>query len=69
IFHTFGEAGLDRVTDFNLAQGDRVLLDPGTVYVLAQSGADVVINMVGLGYMVLQNVQLSTLHGDWISGA
>ncbi|MEO8115758.1 MAG: calcium-binding protein [Phenylobacterium sp.] len=68
IFHTFGEAGADWVTDFNLAQGDRVMLDPGTAYIVAQSGPDVVINMVGLGYMVLQNVQLSELHGDWIFG-
>jgi Ca2+-binding RTX toxin-like protein len=28
LFHTFGDAGLDRVTDFSLAEGDRVMLDP-----------------------------------------
>ena len=34
-FHSFGGAGVDRVTDFRLADGDRVLLDPGTTYTLA----------------------------------
>ena len=69
IFHTFGDAGLDRVTDFNRAQGDRVLVDPGTVYTVAQSGADVVISMTGGGQMVLADVQISSLTGDWIFGA
>ena len=69
IFHTFGDAGLDRVTDFSRAQGDRVLVDPGTVYTVAQSGADVVISMTGGGQMVLANVQMSSLTGDWIFGA
>jgi serralysin len=69
IFHTFGEAGLDRVTDFNCAEGDRVQLDPGTTYRVAQSGADAVINMGGGGQMVLVGVQMSSLTGDWIFGA
>jgi len=69
LFHTFGEAGLDRVTDFNLAEGDRVMLDPGTSYTLAQIGADTVIDMVGGGQMVLVGVQLSTLTPGWIFGA
>ncbi|MEO8114101.1 MAG: pre-peptidase C-terminal domain-containing protein, partial [Phenylobacterium sp.] len=66
IFHTFGVAGADVVTDFNAAEGDRVQLDPGTIYHLDQSGPNVVINMVGLGYMVLENVQLSSLPPGWI---
>jgi Ca2+-binding RTX toxin-like protein len=69
IFHSFGAAGLDRVIDFNLAQGDRVMLDPGTTFTLAQLGADTVITMGGGGQVILANVQLATLSGDWIFGA
>jgi beta-glucanase (GH16 family) len=68
IFHTFAEAGLDRVTDFNAAEGDRVQLLPGAQYSLAQVGADTVISMTGGGQMVLVNVQLSTLSQGWIFG-
>jgi hypothetical protein len=66
LFHTFGDAGLDYVVDFNLAEGDRVMLDPGTVYTLAQVGADTVIDMDGGGQMILAAVQLSTLTPNWI---
>ncbi|MBJ7411521.1 MAG: hypothetical protein JHD15_14310, partial [Phenylobacterium sp.] len=69
LFHTFGDAGIDRVTDFSLAQGDRVLLDPGTQYTVAQSGADTVISMTGGGQMILVGVQMSTLTAGWIFGA
>ena len=66
IFHSFGDAGVDRVTDFNRAQGDRVQLDPGTQYTVAQSGADTVISMTGGAQMILVGVQQSSLTGDWI---
>ncbi|TAJ70296.1 MAG: matrixin family metalloprotease [Phenylobacterium sp.] len=69
IFHTFGDAGLDRVLDFNLAQGDRVQVDPGTQYSVSQVGADTVIDMTGGGQMVLVGVQISTLTTGWILGA
>ncbi len=69
VFHTFGDAGIDRVTDFNLAQGDRVQLDPGTQFTVSQAGADTVINMTGGGQMILVGVSMSTLTGAWIFGA
>jgi Ca2+-binding RTX toxin-like protein len=69
IFHTFGEAGIDRVTDFNRAEGDRVLLDAGTTYSVAQVGADTVVTMGGGGQMILVGVQLSSLTTGWIFGA
>ncbi|MBW8816381.1 MAG: calcium-binding protein [Caulobacterales bacterium] len=69
IFHTFGDAGLDRVTDFHASEGDRVQLDPGTVYTAAQVGADTVIDMTGGGQMVLVGVTLSSLPSGWIFGA
>jgi Ca2+-binding RTX toxin-like protein len=66
IFHTFGEAGIDRVTDFNPGEGDRVMLDTGSTYTVAQAGADTVITLGGGAQMILVGVQLSTLGGDWI---
>jgi Ca2+-binding RTX toxin-like protein len=69
VFHTFANAGVDRVTDFHLSDGDRVMLDPGTIYTVAQVGADTVINMTGGAQMVLVGVQMTSLTGDWIFGA
>jgi Ca2+-binding RTX toxin-like protein len=69
ILHTFFEAGLDYVLGFNAAEGDRVMVDPGTVYSVSQDGADVVIDMGGGNRMVLENVQLSSLPAGWIFGA
>ncbi|MFZ5719092.1 MAG: calcium-binding protein [Pseudomonadota bacterium] len=69
LFHTFGDAGIDRVVDFDTGQGDRVLLDPGTQHTVAQVGADTVISMTGGGQMILVGVQLSSLPDGWIFGA
>jgi len=69
VFHTFGDAGVDRVTDFSRAEGDRVMLDPGTTYAVIQAGADTIINMGGGGQMVLAGVSAASLTGDWIFGA
>jgi Hemolysin-type calcium-binding repeat (2 copies). len=66
IFHSFGDAGLDRVLDFSRSEGDRVQLDPGTSYTVSQVGADAVIDMIGGGQIVLIGVQLSELTGDWV---
>ena len=66
IFHSFGPAGLDLVTDFSLAEGDRVQLDPGTTYTFGQVGADTVINMSGGAQMVLVGVAASSLTAGWI---
>jgi len=69
IFHTFGDAGIDRVLDFSRAEGDRVQLDPGTAYTVSQVGADVVIDMTGGGQMILVGVSMSSLTEGWIFGA
>jgi Ca2+-binding RTX toxin-like protein len=66
LFHGSQDAGIDRVLDFNLAEGDRVLLDAGTTYTLAQVGQDTVIDMGGGNQMILVGVQLSTLPDGWI---
>jgi serralysin len=69
LFHGSQDAGVDRVLDFNLAEGDRVFLDPGTTYTLAQVGSDTVIDMGGGHQMILVDVQLSTLTPGWIFGS
>jgi len=74
IFHGSQDAGIDRVLDFNLAEGDRVMLDPGTTFTIGQVGADTVIDMGpsasgAPNQMILVGVQMSTLTGSWIFGA
>jgi len=69
IFHSFGAAGIDRVTDFNRGEGDRVVLDPGSAYNAAQVGADTVITLAGGAQMVLVGAQLSSLGDGWIIAA
>ncbi|HEY8573774.1 PQQ-dependent sugar dehydrogenase [Phenylobacterium sp.] len=66
VFHTFAEAGIDRVMDFNRSEGDRVNVLAGTQYTVRQEGADVVIDMGGGNQMILVGVQISQLTGDWI---
>jgi len=61
LFHGSQDAGIDRVTDFNLSEGDRVMLDPGTTFTVSQVGADTVIDMGGGNQMILVSVQMSTL--------
>lgn len=69
VFHSFGDAGLDRITDFNVAQGDRLQLDAGTTYQVSQVGADTVVNMGGGGQVILAGVSMSSLTPGWIFGA
>lgn len=66
-FRTWGDAGIDRVGDFQVSQGDRVLIEAGTTYSVAQAGADVVINMSGGAQMILAGVKLEELGAGWIS--
>jgi serralysin len=68
-FHTFAQAGIDKVLAFNEALGDHVQVDPGTIYTLSQVGGDTVIDMGGGNEMILAGVQLSSLHPGWIFGA
>ena len=66
IFHSSQDAGIDKVLDFNQAEGDRVMLDPGTTYTVSQQGADTIIDMGGGNEMILVGVRLSTLTPGWI---
>ena len=67
-FRTWGGTGIDRITDFSRAQGDRVQLDIGTAATTSQVGADTVIDMVGGGKMILVGVSMASLDGAWIFG-
>jgi serralysin len=67
IFFVIGDTGLDRITDFSSAAGDRVRFEtPGTSYTLAYQGSDTVIQLSGGGQVVLAGVTEATL-GDWLS--
>jgi len=65
-FHTFSGAGIDRVLDFHLAEGDRVQVDAGTTYAITQIGSDTVIDMNNGDQMILVGVQATSLTGGWI---
>jgi Ca2+-binding RTX toxin-like protein len=66
IFPGSSNVGLDEVTDFNYAQGDRVELDPGTSFALSQVGANTVVTFTNGSEMILMNVQFQSLPSDWI---
>ena len=70
-FHASLGAGIDRVLDFNLAEGDRVQLDPGATYAVSQVGGDTVITLGGVAsdQVILVGVQMSSLTPGWIFGA
>lgn len=69
IFHSFGEAGLDRITDFSPAEGDRIQLDPGTTWRIDQVGGDAVLNLGGGAQVVLVGVSAASFVGAWVLGA
>ncbi len=66
-FHTFAQAGMDRVLGFKVGV-DHVQLDQGTHYVVDQVGNDTVIDMGGGNETVLVGVSLSSLQSGWILG-
>ena len=67
-FHTFSGAGIDKVLDFHLSEGDRVQVDPGTIYTVSQVGADTIVDMGAGSQLILVGVQMSTLTPGWIFG-
>jgi serralysin len=69
IFHTFVGAEADVVTDFSIAQGDRVYLLPGTQFTVRQEGADTIVDLGAEGRLTLSGVQMSSLPQGWIFGA
>jgi Ca2+-binding RTX toxin-like protein len=66
VFSIFGEAGIDRILDFNAAEGDRLKVEAGYTYTTAQVGADVLVSVSGGAQAVLVGVQLGGLPAGWI---
>jgi Ca2+-binding RTX toxin-like protein len=66
IFHTFAGAGIDRITDFNSAEGDRVMIDAGTSYTLRFDGANMIVDMGGSDQLILVGVTPTTI-GTWLA--
>jgi len=69
IFHSFSGTGSDRITDFNYAQGDRVILDDRTAFALSQVGSDTLILIGGVDQVVLAGVTASGLAADAVAYA
>lgn len=69
IFHSFTGSGVDRILDFSVAEGDRLQLDPGNVFTMAQVGADTVVSLGAGDQVILVGVQMSSLPTGWIFGS
>ncbi|MFC3076742.1 M57 family metalloprotease [Phenylobacterium terrae] len=59
-FHMIAAGGVDRVSDFNIAEGDKVTVSGATFSVL-QQGADTVIALASGDQMILANVNAGAL--------
>lgn len=59
-FNSFAGAGVDVVTDFDVAQGDRVRIDAGVAFTVRQEGPDTVVEMDG-ARLVLSGVRADSL--------
>ncbi len=69
MFHIFVGAGIDRVTDFHGAEGDRVVVDDGASWTVSQSADGVVIALFDGSTMVLAGLASSSLQTGWILAA
>ncbi len=67
-FHSFVGAGLDRITDFNRREGDRLILDGSPTYTVSQVGADTLVDLGHGDQVVLVGVTYASLSAGWILG-
>ncbi len=65
-FNFFSGAGVDRVADFNAAEGDKVRIEGGASYDLRQVGADTLVDLGGGDTLTLLGVNSSSLPAGWI---
>jgi hypothetical protein len=65
IFHFAPGYGNDLVTDFSIADGDRVALPPTAAYTLRQEGADTVLELSS-GRLTLRGVRAADLPPGWL---
>lgn len=68
-FNFVAGAGLDRVLDFRIDQGDRVHIEGTAKYTVAQVGGDTVVDLSGGDTLVLVGVSASSLPAGWITGS
>lgn len=67
IFNSFSGAGIDRVTDFTLSQGDRVVLTAGTTYTILRTGGDTILDLGNGDQLILAGVNVTAPDASWIS--
>ena len=68
-FSFFAGGGVDQVIDFSYAEGDRVVLEGGPTYTVAQVGADTVVTLSGGDTLVLVGVTYASLPVGWMLAA
>ena len=66
LFYSFSGAGIDRITDFSFAEGDRLKLEGSPSRTITQVGADVVVDMGNGDQVILVGVSLASLGSGWI---
>jgi len=66
-FYFSAGAGQDRVTDFNVGEGDLILLDKGRTYTVSLSGGDTILDLADGDRVILAGVQLTSA-ANWIAG-
>ncbi len=64
-FHTFAGAGNDHVTDFNYAEGDRIVIDDRTGYSVMQASGDTLITLTTGDQLIIVHGS-GTVASDWI---
>lgn len=65
LFHVDRRADIERISDFNPAEGDRILLDLGR-HAVFEAGADTVIDLGGRAQVILLGVRVSALGDGWL---
>lgn len=65
-FNLVAGSGSDRVMDFSISQGDRVVIEGGGSHRVYQSGADTVVEAADGSRMILVAVDHSQLTGGWV---
>lgn len=65
-FYFSAAGGQDRITDFTGAEGDRIHLDLGATYTLAEVGADTVLTLATGEKLTLAAVQSTSTSASWI---
>ena len=66
LFYSFAGAGIDRITDFSYAEGDRLKLEGSPSRTITQVGADVIVDMGNGDQVILVGVSLASLGSGWI---